>query len=148
MDVVIGHEGVLAEFRAIAAAAEPPHALLLAGPEGTGRTRLALELARMLNCERGGPAAPETPNAVLVGFASDGGGVSACLPCGECRQCRLIEGGRHADVVTVGPGDALCRPRAGESSHEKHPDARDIRICQVRGMSDLCPASPSKAGSA
>lgn len=133
MNPLIGHEGVLAELHAIAAMAEPPHALLMAGMEGTGRTRLALELARMLNCERGG--AIEPPQGGLVGFDTDEG--RGDVPCGECRPCRLIESGRHADVVIVGPGDTLCRPRSGESSHERHPDSRDIRICQVRGISDL-----------
>ena len=105
---VIGHAAVLRALRSLAEAAEPVHALLFAGPEGTGRTRLALEFARLLNCE----ADPDR------------------RPCGECRACRLIGEGSHPDVVALTPGDAFCRG----DGHDSHPDSRDIRICQVRGL--------------
>jgi DNA polymerase-3 subunit delta' len=54
----------------------------------------------------------------------------------------MISAGTHPDVVTLGPGDALCKPRAGESSHERHPLSRDIRICQLRGLIDLVARYP------
>lgn len=109
---VIGHGAIRRELRTLAGSGEPPHALMLVGQEGSGRRLIATEFAALLNCE-----AP---------FES--------RPCGACRACRLIEGGNHPDVVLLAPGDALCKPRAGESSHEPHPDSRDIRICQVRGL--------------
>ncbi|MCZ7577924.1 MAG: hypothetical protein M5U18_13060 [Dehalococcoidia bacterium] len=52
--------------------------------------------------------------------------------------------GAHPDIITLGPGDTLCRPRDGES-HPKHPDSRDIRICQVRGLIDLVARYPFEA---
>lgn len=122
MHPIIGHEGVQRELRALALSAEPPHALLFAGPHGTGRTLLAREYARLLNCE----AAPEE------------------RPCDECRACRLIADGAHPDVVSLGPGDTLCKPRADES-HERHPQSRDIRICQVRGLVELVARYPFEA---
>ena len=42
MKPVIGHDAIVREIGVLAAQPEPPHALLLAGPEGTGRKRLAL----------------------------------------------------------------------------------------------------------
>lgn len=128
---IIGHEPIRRELWGLAARPDPPHALLLAGPEGLGRTRLALEYAAALNCEggTGGPFAGSEP----------------APPCGECRPCRLIAAGGHPDVVHLTPGEALCRPRPGEGGHERHPQSRDIRICQVRGAIDLVARYPVEA---
>jgi hypothetical protein len=132
-------------LRALAAGEEPPHALLFAGPEGTGRTALALEYAAALNCERLHPQA--TAGASLFGeetLSGLGPGNAGGAPCGECRPCRLIAEGTHPDIMTLGPGDALCKPREGES-HTAHPDSRDIRICQVRGLIELAARFPFEA---
>ena len=148
MQPVIGHQGILRELRSFAVSADPPHALLLAGPESTGRTALALEYARMLNCERNTATDPPTASASLFGddpALAARPPSSAVLPCGECRPCRLIGDGAHPDVITVAPGDSLCRPRPNESSHDKHPLSRDIRICQVRGIIDLAARYPFEA---
>jgi DNA polymerase-3 subunit delta' len=60
-----------------------PHALLFAGPEGTGKGQLVLALARLLLCAR-----PE-------------GGFN----CGHCHPCRLSAGGSHGDFRWVQPED-------------------------------------------
>ena len=130
MPALIGHADILRELRALALSEEPPHALLFAGPDGTGRRLLALEYAKMLNCA-GTDAARSAP--------------SAALPCGVCRSCRLVDDGAHPDVLTLAPGDSLCKPRAGDSSHPRHPDSRDIRICQVRGLIDAVARYPFEA---
>jgi len=103
---------------------EPPHALLLAGPEGLGRTRLATEYALALNCEADEPGA---------------------RPCLVCRSCRLISQHAHPDLALVAPGDSFCKPRAGESAHERHPNSRDIRVCQIRGVAELIARYPVEA---
>ncbi len=140
---LIGHADLVRELEALAASDDPPHALLLAGTEGTGRMALAIHYAMLLNCDR---AAPPPAGASLFGDdtlasleSGDGG-----IPCGECRSCRLIAEGSHPDVIVMGPGDVLCKPRDGES-HAKHPDSRDIRICQVRGIIDLAARYPFEA---
>ncbi|MGE3074510.1 MAG: ATP-binding protein [Dehalococcoidia bacterium] len=142
MPEIIGHSGILRELQALAMSDEPPHALLLAGPEGVGRTALAVEYARLLNCERLHPEV--TAGASLFGDDLPPAAPASGKPCGECRSCRLIEEGAHPDIITLGPGDTLCRPRDGES-HAKHPDSRDIRICQVRGLIDLASRFPFEA---
>ncbi len=113
---IIGHEGVRRVLRGIAAMEEPPHALLFAGPARTGRTLLALELASLLNCDHPDPS-------------PDAG--EAAGPCNECRACHLIAERRHPDVLHLEPGDSFCR---GGGGHQPHPNSRDIRICQVRGL--------------
>jgi DNA polymerase III delta' subunit len=59
----------------------PPHAILLSGPGGVGKTTLALDLAAGLLCT----ADP------------------AARPCRSCRACRLVENGDHPDLHRLGP---------------------------------------------
>ncbi|MFL5725368.1 MAG: DNA polymerase III subunit delta', partial [Chloroflexota bacterium] len=63
-----GHPAAAAAVQAMVAG-RPPHAAIVAGPLGVGKTTLALDLAAGLLCEA------ETP--------SD-------RPCRECRGCRLV----------------------------------------------------------
>ena len=133
MAAIIGHTAILRELANLAALPEPAHALLLAGPESTGRSSLALEYAKLLNCEAAAPGATTMP-----GFEPPQ------IPCGSCRACRLISEQSHPDVVRMVPGDVLCKP-GGDSSHASHADSRDIRICQVRGAIDLSSRYPFEA---
>ncbi len=59
-----------------------PHALLLAGPRGVGKGRLARALIARYLCE--------SPQA----------GSTAC---GACRSCRLFQAGTHPDFITLRP---------------------------------------------
>ncbi len=58
-----------------------PHALLISGPRDTGKSRLALALARLLLCAR--PAAG--------------------LNCGTCHPCELSASGNHGDFRWMEP---------------------------------------------
>jgi len=57
-----------------------PHAYLFTGSEGVGKDAMALELARVLHCERGGEEA-----------------------CGECASCTRIAVLQHPDVHLIVP---------------------------------------------
>ena len=59
-----------------------PHALLIIGPEGSGKNTLALEIAAATNCERKGDP-------------------SVSLPCHTCNTCRRILAGEYTDVKTL-----------------------------------------------
>ena len=74
----------VAALAALAGRARWPHALLLAGPAGTGKRTLALEFARALLCE-----APSAEG----------------LACGQCPGCRYVVAGQHPDLRIVEPVD-------------------------------------------
>ncbi|KKU82622.1 MAG: polymerase III gamma and tau subunit protein [Microgenomates group bacterium GW2011_GWA2_47_8] len=57
-----------------------PHAYLLIGPKGTGKTTTARVIAKLFNCEK-----PEKNGS----------------PCGSCNQCKAIADGRHLDVMEI-----------------------------------------------
>jgi len=85
---VFGHRRLLSLLsRAIARDTLPP-ALLLAGPSGVGKRRVALAIARAVNCLE--------PRATSE-FERDA--------CGKCASCRRIERGVHPDVIVIEPGD-------------------------------------------
>ena len=83
-DQVTGQEHVTTPLRNAIRTGRFPHALLLAGPRGTGKTTLARIIARCLNCDTG---PTETP-------------------CGECPSCREIVSGHSTDVQEI---DAASR---------------------------------------
>ena len=60
----------------------PPHALLMHGPGGIGKRRLALRLAAAVLC-----AGPRPD------------------PCGACRSCRLLDAGSHPDFLRIEPAE-------------------------------------------
>lgn len=119
---IVGHERAVDLLRRGIARGRVSHAYLFSGPPAVGKRRLALELARALNCERLGPGAPDDgprttdhgptrtgrgpagveasvrqPSSSVLGPRSGGG-----PPCGACRRCRLIDEGKHPEVRVVG----------------------------------------------
>ena len=88
-----GHPAAVAAITAMIAG--PPHALLIAGPPGVGKTTLALDLAAGLLCDALDPAE---------------------RPCRACRGCRLVDSGGHADLHRLAPGGAGDQIRIGDRS--------------------------------
>jgi DNA polymerase-3 subunit delta' len=85
---VFGHRRLLALLsRAIAHDTLPP-ALLLAGPPGVGKRRVAMAIARAINCLEPRSTADLERDA-----------------CGKCASCRRIERGVHPDVIVIEPGE-------------------------------------------
>jgi DNA polymerase-3 subunit gamma/tau len=81
---VTGQEHVTTALRNAIAMDRVPHAVLLCGPRGVGKTTIARILSRCLNCEKG-------PTAT---------------PCGECASCQEITAGSSTDVQEI---DAASR---------------------------------------
>ena len=76
---VAGQDHVTTTLRNAIESEKLPHALLLCGPRGVGKTSIARILARALNCDQG------------VGTE----------PCGECRSCSDIANSTSLDVQEV-----------------------------------------------
>ena len=74
---VIGQEEARERLVGMVAEGRLPHALMLCGPEGSGKMALALAFATYLLCER-----------------HDGAGDA----CGECRQCKMAGKWEHPDL--------------------------------------------------
>lgn len=88
-----GHGAALAFVQRCVEAERPPHALLLVGPDGVGKTTLALDLAAGLLCLDPDPAS---------------------RPCRTCAACRKVEHGNHPDLHRLSPEGAGQQIRVGQ----------------------------------
>lgn len=75
-------EPLFEQLAALAGEARLPHALLLAGPEGVGKGRLARRLAQAVLCHAPGPGGQ---------------------PCDQCASCRPFLAGAHPDFTPLEP---------------------------------------------
>jgi DNA polymerase-3 subunit delta' len=94
---------------------QAPHALLLVGPAGVGKTTLAEDLAAGLLCTADDPAG---------------------RPCGACRACRLVASGRHPDVHRLapdGPGRQIGIGGAGSKVRGVRDLIADLALLPVEG---------------
>jgi len=78
---IYGHDDMVERFRRILAAGRLASTYLFVGPQGIGKRRFALELARSLLCTK-------TPHDALAA-------------CGECPSCRLFATDAHPDFKLV-----------------------------------------------
>jgi len=84
---VVGHRRLVDLLsRAVARDSLPP-SLVLAGPSGVGKRRLAIAVAQALNC------------------VSPRSGKDVVDSCGTCQACTRIARGVHPDVLVVEPGE-------------------------------------------
>jgi DNA polymerase III subunit delta' len=88
-----GHPGAMAAIARAVRNEDPPHALLIVGPRGVGKTTLALDLAAGLLCLREDPAT---------------------RPCRDCAACRKVAAGNHPDLHLVEPEGAGEQIRIGQ----------------------------------
>ncbi len=96
---LIGHEGVKTRLAGAHASGKLPQALLLAGPRGVGKQRLALWLAQLIQCEAPGQE-----------------------PCGQCRPCHLVLSLQHPDVHWFVPVELSKRGGSGGVDADKQVD--------------------------
>ena len=77
---VVGQENVIRILDASLETGRLSHAYLFVGPPHVGKTTLALDLARAVNCIS----------------------TESAPPCQDCLQCRRVASGHHADVRLIG----------------------------------------------
>ncbi len=92
---IVGHEFAKRLLQAHLAEGTVAGAYLFAGPDGVGKRRLALEMAKALNCDA----------------------ESGARPCDACPACRQIGRGAHPDVHLLIPGGASEQIRIDEIRH-------------------------------
>ena len=117
---IIGHERVVEALRRAISSERLPHALLVTGPAGVGKTRLALELAKTLNCVGEDP------------------------PCQVCIHCRQIESGGHPDVSLTERAEgkdsiAIQQVRELRETASLRPFQGRTRIYLIAGAEALTP---------
>src|SRR5919112_3614891 len=95
-----GHTGLRTRLAHAVAKGALPQVLLLTGPAGVRKQRLALWLAQLVLCERRGTE-----------------------PCRECRTCRLVETLSHPDVHWFIP---VPRPKASDPDKQVEEAAQSL----------------------
>ena len=102
---VIGQRRVKEALRSALKSGRLAHAYLFYGEEGVGKDAVALELARVIRCERGGEEA-----------------------CGECPSCVRMASLQHPDVRLI-----CALPRGAQEKDDDEPMAR-LSEADVRGV--------------
>lgn len=77
-------DSVREQLKKIVSSGNIPHALLFAGPKGTGKTSAARIIAKIANCERIAHSGKRTVE-----------------PCNKCQQCISIMKGNNIDVIEL-----------------------------------------------
>jgi DNA polymerase-3 subunit delta' len=113
---LVGHDEVIAAFRAGLASGRMHHAWLLAGPQGVGKASFAMAAARYLLADAAGPKVEGEGLAVPE----------------EHPIARLIAAGSHPDLRVL---ERLTRANSDEQ-------ARNINIEQVRAIASLLGNTP------
>ena len=84
---IVGHTWAVEQLQRAVEREEVPHALLVTGPEGIGKTTLARTVVAAMFCQTEGTEAP----------------------CGACLACRKLASGNHPDFVVASPEDRTSR---------------------------------------
>jgi len=102
-----------------------PHAILLKGPQGTGKLDFALNLAQSMLCEK--------PQADL-------------MACGNCSSCHWFAQETHPDFRLLQPDALADAEESEEREGGKKKPSRQISVDQVRALADFANLSAHQGG--
>jgi DNA polymerase III subunit delta' len=109
---IIGHEEARRRLADGVRSGRLPQVIVISGPPGIGKQRLALWLAQLVFCER-----------------------QEREPCGRCRPCRLVAGLTHSDLHWFVP---IARPKATDPDKAVDEAAEAIgEVMEVRRAKPL-----------
>jgi DNA polymerase-3 subunit delta' len=114
LHALTGHQAARRRLSRAVAAGKLPQVLVLTGPAGVGKQRLALWLAQLVLCQRptpGGELASTAGREAGSKAGTEFGRAPGGEPCGACRACHLVEGLSHPDLHWFVP---ITRPKASE----------------------------------
>jgi DNA polymerase-3 subunit delta' len=111
----------------IARRGDMPHAILIQGRKGIGKSEFAWELARSLLCE-----------------APDASGHA----CGSCPACLWFDAGNHPDFrhVTLATADSLDEGNDEGAEKDKEKDATQITVDQIRNLGPFMTTTTHRQG--
>src|SRR5439155_17899067 len=98
---LIGHSEARQRLAEAVRSGRLPQVIVISGPVGVGKQRLALWLAQLAFCER-----------------------KQLEPCGRCRSCHLVDGLSHADLhwfVPIPPPKVAVPAKAGTEPPQPMP---------------------------
>jgi DNA polymerase-3 subunit delta' len=104
MHPLFGHDALRAQFAGQLERGQLPSSLLLHGPAGVGKQRLALWLAQLLVC------------------------TGTKRPCGECQQCRYAMSLQHPDIHWIFPHPSV--PGSADWEYDDLKPLQDERVAE------------------
>jgi len=146
IDLLPWHRQPLSEL--LARRDKLPHALLIHGQQGIGKTEFAKALAQSLLCE-----APEASQTHGTSEATEAiefkeGGIA----CGECSACHWFRDGNHPDYRELLPENLVEEDGGSDADTPVEADPKDkkkskeIKIDQVRALADFMTLSTHRDG--
>lgn len=132
--MLLGNETLQHQLREMLRRGVLSHCLLLTGPEGSGKSVLAKQIAMALECEQ-----PQSGAA-----------------CGVCAECRRVNSSIHPDVIPVDPpssgqvkfirdsvvADASIKPNQGKKKIYHFLDADKLNISSQNALLKLIEEPP------
>jgi DNA polymerase III subunit delta' len=102
-----------------------PHALLLKGPQGTGKLDFAMNISQAMLCE--------SPN-------------SRGMACDSCSSCHWFLQGSHPDFRLIQPEALTDSVDAPNEENSKKKSSQQISVDQIRALSDFSNLSSHRGG--